>query len=150
MQRSRRPKKVGMLELFFCLKAKLPTDAGLVLFLHSSKFALEESVDFSPIEREAGINPINTTLPDYDTVPTLFAPTFSRSSPTPYCIHPMLLHTHCVFALCLVSLLGFNFFLLLFVVSHSECIGKCFLNSNTIHEFVLRQHQNAESIGKIE
>lgn len=47
-----------------------------MLVPHSRKSVLEESLDFSPIEQEAGINPINTILPDYDTLPTLFAPTF--------------------------------------------------------------------------
>lgn len=47
-----------------------------MLVPQSSKSALEESLDFSPIEQKGGINPINTILPDYDTLPTLFAPTF--------------------------------------------------------------------------
>lgn len=47
-----------------------------MLVPQSSKSALEESLDFSPIVQKAGINPINTILPDYDTLPTLFAPTY--------------------------------------------------------------------------
>lgn len=95
--------------LVSCLKAKLPADAGLVLFLHGSKFALEESVDFSPIEQEAGINPINTTLPDYDTVPPHASP--------PCFLSPLLLliafaqcsYTCCGFLHFFVSLLSFLF-----------------------------------------